>query len=60
MTGREAGSGGSGACEWTARALLLDLDGVLVDSTASVEQVWRAFAARHGIDEAVLSSPATR
>lgn len=39
---------------WTARAPLLDLDGVLVDSTASVERVWRDFAARHGIDEAVL------
>jgi mannitol-1-/sugar-/sorbitol-6-phosphatase len=32
------------------RAVLLDLDGVLVDSTASVERHWAAFAARHGIE----------
>ena len=31
-------------------ALLFDLDGVLVDSTASVERQWRLWAARHGID----------
>jgi sugar-phosphatase len=33
-----------------ARALLFDLDGVLADSTASVERHWRAWAARHGLD----------
>jgi sugar-phosphatase len=32
------------------RAVLFDLDGVLVDSTASVERHWAAFAARHGLE----------
>lgn len=31
-------------------ALLFDLDGVLVDSTACVENTWRTWAARHGLD----------
>jgi len=31
-------------------ALLFDLDGVLVDSTACVEESWRAWATRHGLD----------
>jgi mannitol-1-/sugar-/sorbitol-6-phosphatase len=35
---------------FTARAILFDLDGVLVDSTASVGRVWRVWAERHGID----------
>ncbi|MEU3945200.1 HAD-IA family hydrolase [Streptomyces sp. NPDC029526] len=34
----------------TARALLLDMDGTLVNSDASVERVWRRWAARHGLD----------
>lgn len=34
------------ACE----ALLFDLDGVLVDSTACVESTWRGWAVRHGLD----------
>ncbi|GAA2442071.1 HAD-IA family hydrolase [Streptomyces macrosporus] len=34
----------------TARALLLDMDGTLVDSDAAVERVWRAWAAEHGLD----------
>lgn len=33
-----------------AEALLVDLDGTLVDSAAPVERVWTAFAARHGLD----------
>jgi HAD superfamily hydrolase (TIGR01509 family) len=33
-----------------ARAVLSDLDGVLVDSGAQVEATWRAFAERHGLD----------
>ena len=32
------------------RALLFDLDGVLADSTASVERHWRRWAASHGFD----------
>jgi sugar-phosphatase len=34
----------------TARALLFDLDGVLVDSIASVEFAWRDWAASHNMD----------
>jgi sugar-phosphatase len=38
------------------QAILSDLDGVLVDSGASVERAWRRFAARHGLDaEQVLA-----
>ncbi|MFH8792822.1 HAD-IA family hydrolase [Streptomyces sp. NPDC017941] len=36
--------------ELTARALLLDMDGTLVNSDAVVERVWRRWAARHGLD----------
>lgn len=35
-------------------AVLFDLDGVLVESAAVVEAVWRDFAARHGLDPKVL------
>jgi mannitol-1-/sugar-/sorbitol-6-phosphatase len=34
----------------TARALLLDMDGTLVNSNAVVERVWRRWAARNGLD----------
>ncbi|MET9681016.1 HAD-IA family hydrolase [Streptomyces coeruleorubidus] len=34
----------------TARALLLDMDGTLVNSDASVERVWRRWSKRHGLD----------
>lgn len=37
-------------CHVDVDAVLFDLDGVLVDSTASVERLWRAFALRHGLD----------
>jgi mannitol-1-/sugar-/sorbitol-6-phosphatase len=33
-----------------AHAVLVDLDGTLVDSTAPVRRAWAAFAARHGLD----------
>lgn len=33
-----------------AAALLVDLDGTLVDSSAPVERVWTAFAHRHGLE----------
>ncbi|MGW3132020.1 HAD-IA family hydrolase [Streptomyces sp. NPDC001123] len=38
----------------TAQALLFDMDGTLVDSTAAVERTWRRFAGRHGLDPAVI------
>jgi len=38
----------------TARALLLDMDGTLVDSTALVEEIWTIFARRFGHDPADL------
>jgi sugar-phosphatase len=34
----------------TCRAILFDLDGVLVDSTAAVERVWRKWATQHWLD----------
>ena len=33
-----------------AQALLVDLDGTLVDSSAPVSRAWTAFAERHGLD----------
>ena len=33
-----------------ADAVLVDLDGTLVDSTAPVRRVWQEFARRHGLD----------
>ena len=33
-----------------ARALLLDMDGTLVDSTAVVERIWLEWSAEHGLD----------
>ena len=38
----------------SARAVLFDMDGTLVDSTAIVEQVWGEFAARYGLDIAEI------
>src|SRR5258708_884018 len=35
-------------------AILFDLDGVLVDSTACVERHWRRWAARHGLDAELI------
>ncbi|WEK62469.1 MAG: HAD-IA family hydrolase [Candidatus Microbacterium colombiense] len=37
-----------------ARAVLLDMDGTLVDSTAVVERLWLAWAEPHGIDPATV------
>jgi sugar-phosphatase len=37
-----------------ARAILLDMDGTLVDSTAVVERLWLAWAEPHGIDPATV------
>lgn len=38
----------------TARAVLFDMDGTLVDSTRVVEQVWGEFAARYSLDLAEI------
>lgn len=38
----------------TCRAVLFDMDGTLVDSTAIVEEVWGEFAARYGLDIAEI------
>ena len=35
-------------------AVLFDLDGVLVDSTASIERTWRKWAERRGLDAAKI------
>lgn len=40
----------------TFRALLLDMDGTLVDSDAVVERVWRGWARDHGMDEETVLS----
>lgn len=39
-----------------ARAVLLDMDGTLVDSTPVVERLWLAWAEPHGIDRETLLS----
>lgn len=40
----------------TASALLFDMDGTLVDSTAVVERTWHRFARRHGLSvDAILA-----
>jgi sugar-phosphatase len=35
---------------FSTKAILFDMDGVLMDSTPSVERVWRAWATTHGFD----------
>jgi sugar-phosphatase len=40
------------------KAILFDMDGVLMDSTPSVERVWRSWAARHGLDPEQVASMA--
>lgn len=37
-----------------ARAVLFDMDGTLVDSTAVIERIWRRWARRHGVDADAL------
>jgi sugar-phosphatase len=38
----------------TARGILFDMDGTLVDSTAIVEAAWGSFGADHGLDPATI------
>lgn len=40
----------SSASGFVCKAILFDLDGVLVDSSECVEQTWRAWSARHGLN----------
>jgi sugar-phosphatase len=42
----------------SARALLFDMDGTLVDSTAAVERIWGTFADRFGLDAATILASA--
>ena len=44
----------NGLTRLSCSALPFDLDGVLVDSIVSVEQTWRAWALRHGLDAAEI------
>jgi mannitol-1-/sugar-/sorbitol-6-phosphatase len=43
-------SDGSRTHTWHCEAILFDMDGTLVDSTACVEQTWRRWTDRHGLD----------
>ena len=43
---------------FSAKAILFDMDGVLMDSTPSVERVWRTWAAKHGLDPEHVASQA--
>ena len=36
--------------EWRCDAVLLDMDGTLVDSTECVERQWRRWTERHGLE----------
>jgi sugar-phosphatase len=43
---------------FSAKAILFDMDGVLMDSTPSVERVWRTWAANHGLDPECVAGQA--
>lgn len=42
--------------KFSCKAVIFDLDGVLVDSSAVVERHWREWAERHGLDLAYIRS----
>ena len=44
--------------ELVCRAILFDLDGVLVDSAERVEKTWREWAVRHGLDTGLVIAAA--
>jgi sugar-phosphatase len=48
--GGDVGTGQADKLLARAGALLIDLDGTLVDSTVPVRRVWGEFAARHGLE----------
>jgi sugar-phosphatase len=39
---------------FSTRAILFDMDGVLIDSAPAVERVWRVWACEHGLDPATV------
>ena len=39
---------------FSAKAILFDMDGVLINSAPSVERVWHAWALAHGFDPAIV------
>jgi sugar-phosphatase len=41
-----------------AKVLLFDMDGTLIDSSRVIENIWRSWAMRHGIDVEELLSQA--
>jgi mannitol-1-/sugar-/sorbitol-6-phosphatase len=43
---------------FTAKAILFDMDGVLIDSAPAVERVWRKWAVAHHLDPAMVVSQA--
>jgi mannitol-1-/sugar-/sorbitol-6-phosphatase len=43
---------------FSAKAILFDMDGVLMDSTPSVERVWRVWAQAHGLDPESVAAQA--
>jgi mannitol-1-/sugar-/sorbitol-6-phosphatase len=45
------GAAADAADIWAPAAILADLDGTLIDSVASSERAWGAFARRRGLDE---------
>ena len=46
----QPGAAGASTDIWAPAAILADLDGTLVDSVASSERAWSAFARRRGLD----------
>jgi sugar-phosphatase len=54
LTMRGPGADRRAQLQIDCRAVLFDLDGVLVDSTTSVERHWTTFAARHGVDQQAI------
>jgi sugar-phosphatase len=50
VSGADHLSTAAGADIWAPAAILADLDGTLVDSVASSERAWGAFARRRGLD----------
>jgi sugar-phosphatase len=51
VSGADQGRGAAAGGIWAPAAILADLDGTLIDSVASSERAWGAFARRRGLDE---------